>query len=133
MAEEPKSKKPFEEKDADKASAKAGSEGKQSKKTASENEPSVSEALTHLYDAVKPKVVRASRKAYGFASDAISSIMGSKKKNEEPAGDDQNKTQHTKGSDNVSKDKSDKATKPEKPSDQKVKSEKPKGGDSKDS
>ena len=80
MAEDPKSKKPFEEKDVDKANAKAASDGKQSKKTDSKSEPSVSEALSHLYDAVKPKVVRVSKKAYGFASDAISGIMGSKKK-----------------------------------------------------
>ena len=137
MAEDPKSKKPFEEKDADKVNAKVASDGKQSKKTDSktdsQSEPSVSEALSHLYDAVKPKVVRVSKKAYGFASDAISSIMGSKKKNETPAADDQSKTHHTEGSGDVSKDKSDEAAKPEKPSDQNVKSEETKGGDSKDS
>lgn len=133
MAEDPKSKKPFEEKDVDKANAKAASDGNQSKKTDSKSEPSVSEALSHLYDAVKPKVVRVSKKAYGFASDAISGIMGSKKKNETPTADDQSKTHHTEGSGDVSKDKSDEAAKPEKPSDQGVKSEETKGGDSKDS
>ena len=133
MAKDPKSKKPFEEKDVDKANAKAASDGKQSKKTDSKSEPSVPEALSYLYDAVKPKVVRVSRKAYGFASDAISSIMGPKKKNETPAADDQSKTHHTEGSGDASKDKLDEAAKPEKPSDQNVKSEETKGGDSKDS
>ena len=133
MAEEPKSKKPLEEKEVDIGSSKAGSDGKQSKKTASEREPSLSEALSHFFHAVKPKVVRGSKKAYDIVSHAISGVMGSKKKDEGPAGDDQNKAKSAEKSSDVSKVKSDKATKSEKPSDQNVKSDESKGEDSKDS